>query len=92
MAGPADGALIGLCERVLAATMEPEELQREWPDEPSDPELAELRATLLDAIEHRLGDVVDGQWTADPAASRSVIPEYDDVAVHLERLRRAAHS
>ena len=90
MADPAPLELIRLCERVLASAMEREDLQREWPDNPSDPQLAELRETLFSAVEHRLGDVVDGHWTVDPAASRRMIAEYDDIELYVQRLRRAS--
>lgn len=92
MADPARVELIRLCERVLACAVEREDLQREWSDEASGPELADLRETLFAAVEHRRGYVVDGVWTVDPAASRRMIAEYDIIEFYVQRLRRASQS
>ena len=61
------------------------ELQTEWPNEPADRQLAELREDLLFALEHVPGDVVNGP---DRDAWQGT-SEYKDVEIHLGRLRQA---
>ncbi len=91
MPSPSLRELIELCQRALAAEITEEDLRRAWPEEPDEPQLAELRDTLFSGLEHLPGTVVRGEWRLDAGAWRKT-PEYDDITFYLRRLRRAEAS
>lgn len=88
MPDPPRPELIRLCERVLAVDITEEELQRAWPDEPDDPQLAKFRDTLFSGLEHLPGKVVNGEWRLDPEAWRETV-EHNDIEFYVRRLREA---
>jgi hypothetical protein len=58
MADPAREVLISLCERALAGEVTLDDFERAWPEPVQDPDLAPLRETLEDGIEHVPGHLL----------------------------------
>jgi predicted nucleic acid-binding protein len=85
VADPPLEVLIALCERALAGELAFEELDRAWPAV-EDLNLAPVREVLEDGIEH-----TPRYWFSPGVNHRAwrEMPEYHDIELVLERLRRA---
>jgi hypothetical protein len=58
-----------------------------WPEQPTDPHLAEIRETLFSGLEHLPGYRDVRPWMLNPDAWRET-PEYDDIQLYLADLRK----
>lgn len=77
--------VIDLLERASRAEITLGDLDELWPEEPTDPLLAEIRRDLEFALEH-----MPGWWRKPGVDLRSwqAMPEYEDIQIRIKHLRQ----